>query len=335
MNIFENTIFDKFKTLDVGRPQTETVSQNLDVRRLPRSLGAAVEAVDMTRPEIEPVEKQAMEQAHSAFADAPAVTARAVQEAPVAEQRVEAPASPTVAAKVPVPQDKKVEDMTAQEMKDFRFPFRDPNGKEPVPPGYVASDGYEPKAQAEVQWPERQPTPQTMEEWKAFRFPTRSESTLAAAARAAGLANKEEEDDQDTGRSEGVGGRSQVQRAATSYSDSNAITGVSGVMGLAGGQADESPDRRPSPNVAPAPTPDEDPLDALRRALDVPEPERPAAPSQSANLPRSLGEAAALMAPASAPSEDPLDALHRALDAPDANEPVQRPEISRARRMRP
>jgi hypothetical protein len=80
-------------------------------------------------------------------------------------------------------------------------------------------------------------------------------------------------DGQSEGQGEAAGGgRSHVH--PRSYQDGQAIAGVSSAMGLAGGQADESPARRhekaapeaPTPNAA-APRDDAMPSDALPRSL--------------------------------------------------------------------
>jgi len=103
---------------------------------------------------------------------------------------------------------------------------------------------------------------------------------------------KPSEEGQSEGRSEGAGGgHSQVH--PRSYQDGQAIAGVSSIMGLAGGQADESPARRHEKAAPDAPAP------------NSPAPEDDAKPS--AALPRSLGAATERKAPQPAADEsDPF-----------------------------
>jgi len=96
------------------------------------------------------------------------------------------------------------------------------------------------------------------------------------------------------GQSEGQGeaaggGHSQVH--PRSYQDGQAIAGVSSVMGLAGGQADESPARRHEKAAPEAPTP------------NAPSPGEEQKPS--AALPRSLGDATQRKAPQHSGGDDP------------------------------
>jgi len=96
------------------------------------------------------------------------------------------------------------------------------------------------------------------------------------------------------GQSEGQGeaaggGHSQVH--PRSYQDGQAIAGVSSVMGLAGGQADESPARRHEKAAPDAPTP------------NAPASGEDAKPS--AALPRSLGDATQRKAPQPSGGDDP------------------------------
>lgn len=104
------------------------------------------------------------------------------------------------------------------------------------------------------------------------------------------------------------GGHSQVQ--PRSYQDGQAIAGVSSVMGLAGGQADESPARRHE-----------------KAAPEGPSPNAPGEEAKpSAALPRSLGEATQREAPQpAAGGEDPSNPF--ANIKPPADQ-VQHPKIN-------
>jgi hypothetical protein len=103
------------------------------------------------------------------------------------------------------------------------------------------------------------------------------------------------------------GGHSRVH--PRSYQDGQAIAGVSSVMGLAGGQADESPARRHE-----------------KAATDGPSSNAPGEDAKpSAALPRSLGEATERKAPQPAGGEDPSNPF--ANIKPPADQ-VQHPKVN-------
>jgi hypothetical protein len=116
------------------------------------------------------------------------------------------------------------------------------------------------------------------------------------------------------GRAEGQGeaaGGGHSQAHPRSYQDGQAIAGVSSVMGLAGGQADESPARRHEKAAPNAPTP------------NAPAPGAEARPS--ASLPPSLSEATQRKAPQPAGGEDPSNPF--ANIKPPADQ-VQHPKVN-------
>jgi hypothetical protein len=116
-------------------------------------------------------------------------------------------------------------------------------------------------------------------------------------------------DGQSEGQGEAAGGgHSHVH--PRSYQDGQAIAGVSSVMGLAGGQADESPARRHQKAAPEAPTP------------NAPAPGDDAKPS--ASLPPSLSEATQRKAPQPG-GEDPSNPF--ANIKPPANQ-VQHPKVN-------
>lgn len=105
------------------------------------------------------------------------------------------------------------------------------------------------------------------------------------------------------------GGHSPVH--PRSYQDGQAIAGVSSVMGLAGGQADESPARRHEKAAPEAPAP------------NAPAPGDDA--KSSAALPRSLSEATQRKAPEPSGGEDPSNPFANIKQAAEAQ---QHPKVN-------
>jgi hypothetical protein len=106
------------------------------------------------------------------------------------------------------------------------------------------------------------------------------------------------------------GGHSQVH--PRSYQDGQAIAGVSSVLGLAGGQADESPARRHEKAAPDAPTP------------NAPAPAEDAKPS--AALPPSLSDATQRKAPQPSGRDDPSNPF--ANIKPSAEAQTQHPKVN-------